>query len=324
MLDFDKSIISSLFECVDQTGADLVANTYHNLVVAYAPFIWTMTAIYIGIMFLQAQQGTKSFYDLMNATFRTVVILTLALNYNYFCLFIYDIATKEPLEILKAITVHGDKTDPVSLNQALDHYLNVGLAYANKLFMMGSWSNLTYFIFAFLVFVMTVLCSVMAAGLIILSKCAAIVLLALSPLFLFFALFDMTKGLCEAYVRHLITYSLVPVLTSAVLMILFSVDEYVIKFMEQFPQASFKTVAPFLFMCGVQIYLLAQVFSKASALGAGFALGSMMSTLSKAKDNVKTAANAVTAGKWGRAPLAALGRHYADIIAPGRANRGKK
>jgi type IV secretory pathway VirB6-like protein len=313
MIDFDHAIISSLFDCVDQVGANLVSDSYHNLVVAYSPFIWTMTAIYMGFLFLQAQQGAKSFYDFMNATFKAVVILTLALNYNYFCLFIYDIVTKEPLEVLKAIAVHGSDTGPATINQALDHYLNLGLAYANKLFLMGGWSNLTYFIFALLVFVMTILGSVFAAGLIILSKCAAVVLLALSPLFLFFALFEMTKGLCQSYVRHLITYALVPVIASAVLMILFSVDEYVIHFMDQFPKATFKAIAPFLFMCGVQIYLLAQVYSKAAALGAGFALASFMPTLSKAKDNMKAAANVMTGGLLG-------GRDKNATVAP-RASR---
>jgi len=60
-------------------------------------------------------------------------------------------------------------------------------------------------------------------------------------------------------------------------------------------------------MCGVQIYLLAQVFTKASALGAGFALGSLISTLNKAKDSVQKTANAMTGGNLGRHAMGAMG-----------------
>lgn len=309
MLDFQKAIVSSIFECVDKAGADLVAHTYHNLVNQYAGVMWVFVTLYAGFTFIQAMQGQKTFYDLLNTLFRIVIIMTLALNYEYFCLFIYDIFTKEPLMIMKAITIHGNDLGSSSINQALDHYLNLGLQSANQLWMMGGWSNITYSIFGILVFIMTALCGIFAAGLIILSKCALVILLALSPLFILFALFEMTRGMFESYVRHLLTYALVPILVSTVLMILLSVSDVVIQFMHQSPKMSFMAIAPFLFMNGVQIYLLAQVFAKASALGSGFALGGFVSTLRQAKASAGLITQAAAmGGAMGKKMLNTIGQ----------------
>ncbi|MBV9576407.1 MAG: type IV secretion system protein [Gammaproteobacteria bacterium] len=302
MLDFQRAIVSSIFECVDRAGADLVAHTYHNLVNQYAVVMWVFVTLFVSFNFIQAMQGQKSFYDLLNVLFRIVIIMTLALNYDYFCLFIYDIFTNEPLMIMKAITINGTDPSITSINQALDNYLNLGLKAANQLFMMGGWHNVAYLIFSGLVFIMTVICGIIAAGLIILAKCAIVILLALSPIFLFFAIFEMTKGMFEAYVRHLFTYALIPILISAILMILLSVTNVVIQFMNQYSKMSFTSITPFLFMSGIQIYLLAQVFSKASALGSGFALKGFVSTMSQMKDSATTFTRAM-GGNLGKAVL---------------------
>jgi type IV secretory pathway VirB6-like protein len=303
MADFEKSIVSSILDCVDQVGADLVAHTYANMVHHYADMIWIFAGIYLGFMFLQAMQGKHTFFDLLNITFRLVFILMLTLNYHYFCLFIYDVFTKEPLVMVKAITINGTNAGSQSISQGLDAYLNAGLVHANKLFMMGSWTNPTYCLFGALVLVAAVLGAIYAAGLIILAKCAITILLALSPLFIFCALYDMTRGMFEAYIRHLFTYALIPILSSAILMILFSVTDFVTQFMQQSPNSSFMAIAPFLFMCGIQVYLLAQVFSKASALGSGFALGGFASTMRQMKNNMGSIANAAAGGRVGKSLL---------------------
>lgn len=306
MINFEKAIISSLLDCVDQVGADLVASTYQNLVHQFSPLIYCLATIFIGILFIRAMRGLVSFDECMMSVLRLVAFLTLAMNYHYFCLFIYDVFTKEPLVLMQAMTIKGNGLiGTVSINGALDNYLNTGLSYATQIFMMGSWTNLTFFLMAFLVLASTYLAAIVATGLIIAAKCGSIILLALSPLFITLAIFDATKGFFEAYIKSLITFSLIPVLVSVILMILFSVAEYIIQFVNQHHILSFMTVMPFMMMSGIQVYLLMQVYGKASALAGGFSLKSAISTMQQAKDHISTAANVATGGSVGRKLLGA-------------------
>lgn len=301
MIDFEKAIISSLLDCVDQVGANLVASTYQNLVHQFSPLIFSLATLFIGILFLRAMRGLVSFDECIMSTLRLVGFLTLALNYHYFCLFIYDLVTKEPLVLMQAITIKSNGLiGSQSINGALDQYLNTGLHYANQIFMMGSWNNMTFFVMAFFVLLSTYFAAIVATGLIIVAKCGAIVLLALSPLFITLAIFDATKGFFEAYVKSLITFALIPVLVSVILMILFSVSEYIIQFMNQQPKQSFMSIIPFTMMSGIQVYLLMQVYGKASALAGGFTLKSAISTLQGAKDHFQKASHTALGGQVGK------------------------
>lgn len=271
MIDFQHSIISSLFECIDKVSADLVSNTYHNLAQQLAPMFYIFSSIYVGLLFVNAMRGVLSYHDMLLSSLKLVVLLTAALNYNYFCVFIYDIVTNEPLYIFKTITISGQKIQATTINEALDNYFNLGRAYTNKIFLMGGW-NPSFWIFGIIFFVAVFIENCVAAGLIILSKIAATILLALSPLFIFCAIFESTRDIFSAYLRQLITYSLIPVLACIIFMMTFSVASLLITFMNSYPKLSFTAAAPFLIMTFIQIYLLTHVYAKAAALASGFSL----------------------------------------------------
>lgn len=289
MMRFESQTISFLFETVDKVGAHLVANTYQNLVNHYSPVFYTLVSIYLGFCFIQMKRGHTSFNDFPIIVLRTVVILTFALNYHYFCLYLYDFFTNEPLNVCKAITIKGGAVTPLSVSHALDNFLNTGQQQAVKLFNMGSWNNLTYFVFGIIVFILVLVTTGIAAAVIVLAKCGSTILLALSPLFIFFALFDATKGLFDSYIRQLITYALMPIMTSAVLMILLSVSEIAFQTMDQHDLPNLISLLPLSLMCVIQMYLLLQVKNHAASLAGGFTLPAVGSTL---RDGLKGFANA--------------------------------
>jgi type IV secretion system protein VirB6 len=275
--------IAFLLEHVDKVGANLVARTYQNLVSHYSATIFTLTAIYIGFIFIQMQRGNYDANDFVVLIIRTVVILTLALNYSYFCIYIYDIFTNEPLKICQSITISGGVVEPTSISHSLDHFMNSGRNAAIHIMSMGAWSNPTYYLFGGLVFILVLVTAAIAAGLIVLSKCAMTILLALSPLFIFFALFDSTKPMFESFIRQLITYALIPIMTCAVLMILLSVTDIATNELNTSANPTFALLIPLCLMCVIQIYLLLQVKSKCSALSGGFTLPTVVSSLRQAK-----------------------------------------
>src|ERR1700721_2995191 len=131
MTPFEGNTISYVFEHVDTIGAHLVANTYRNLVSSYAAVFYTLTSVYIGLCFIKMKRGHYDANDFVMIMLRTVCILTLCMNYDYFCLFIYDVFTIEPLNICKALTLNGT-TNPLTISDALDQFLLAGGKAATK------------------------------------------------------------------------------------------------------------------------------------------------------------------------------------------------
>lgn len=248
--------------------------------------------------------------DLPFILLRMTCILTLALNYHYFCLFVYDVFTQGPLNICQAITIKGDSVSSVSVSNALDQFLRQGVLEANKLFDMGSWSNITYTIFGFSILLSTLIFSALAMGLIMLAKIASVIILSLSPIFIFFAMFDATKGLFDSYISQLVTYSLVPIMTCAVLMIILSVAQSVMGDMDSASKPSLSSLVPYFLSCLAQIWLMPQIQSKCAALASGFSLKGFVSTLQGVGNNMRAAGSMAMGGDSGRRLL----RNAASLV----------
>jgi type IV secretory pathway VirB6-like protein len=291
MNKFESNPISFLLESVDKVGADLVAKTYQNLVSHYSAVFFTLTAVYIGFVFIKMKRGHYDSNDFIMLILRAVIILTLAMNYEYFCLYLYNVFTNEPLIICQAITVNGSSTGSASVSHALDNFINGGMEATKHVFSMGGWSNPTYLIFGALVFILVLVAAAIATGLIVMAKCATTVLLALSPIFIFFALYDSTKGLFESYLRQLITFALIPIMTSAVLMILLSVVAIALSSLQEHVTPNIISLLPLCLMCIIQMYLLLQIKGKCSALAGGISLPSVISALKQSKSEMASAAN---------------------------------
>lgn len=309
MTDMKHEMIKFVFEQVDQVGAQLVASTYRNIVQHYSAVIFTLTTIYVGFVFIKMIRGHYDVNDFLMLILRTVILLTLALNYEYFCLFIYDVFTNVPLSLCRSITIHGNSAESVSITNALDNYLNSGWEVVTQLFKSGGWSNPTYMIFGVLVFILILLSTAVAAGLIVMAKCASTIILALSPIFIICAIFDTTKGLFDSYIRQLITYALVPIMTSAVLMIVLTVSQLAIHHITDGDSYSFLSLLPFCMMCVIQFFLLLQVKAKCSALASGFHLPSVISALRQSKSEFASVGNRVSnaAGSVSRNVSAMMG-----------------
>jgi type IV secretion system protein VirB6 len=300
MINYHDSIVDKLLGLVDKYSANFVANTYHHLVTDYRASIYLFVTIYVGFLFINMKRGILSFQDLPFTLLKMITILTLAMNYDYFYLYIYNVFTNAPLEICKAITLDGKEASVTTIANALDNFLKEGFEAANKLFGMGGWSNMTFTVFGIGVYIATFLAGAIATSLIFLSKIASSILLALSPLFIFLALFEATKGWFDSYIQHLFSYALIPIMACAVMMITLSVTESTIEFMGSEPNPSFTLLVPFMIACAIQIWLFLQVPQKCASLASGFNLKSFTASMKETKEAVKSVANVLTGGALGR------------------------
>jgi type IV secretion system protein VirB6 len=303
MIDYNDSIIGTLFTMVDTYSAKFVGTTYHNLVSSYSGVIYTMVTLYFGFVFISMKRGILSGADLPFIVLKVVSILTFAMNYDYFYLYIYNVFTNGPLELCKAITLTGKEATVSNITDALDNFISEGFIAANKLFSMGGWSNALLSLFGAGVFLATLVAGTIATGLIFLSKIASSILLAISPLFIVFALYDSTKGWFDSYIQHLFTYALIPVMACAVMMITLSVTETTIEFMSSGTNPSLKLISPFMLACAIQVWLFLQVPQKCASLASGFNLKSFTASMRDAGSAISSAANGLTGGQLGRALL---------------------
>lgn len=305
MFDYQGSIVGTMLKLVDKYSANFVANTYQNLVTQYSTTMYVFVTIYMGFIFMRMMRGIIPANDLPFIIIRCVTILTMALNYQYFYLYCYNVFTNFPLEICKAITLNGHEASVTSIANALDNFIKEGLEESNKIFAMGGWSNLNFTLFGLGLYVATIVAGAIATGLIFLSKIASAILLALSPFFIFLALYDSTKGWFDSYIQHLLGYALIPIMACAVMMITLSVTESTILFMGSEPNPSFTLLVPFIMACCIQSWLFLQVPQKCASLASGFNLKSFTSSASDIKEKALSAANMLTGGKAGRALLKA-------------------
>jgi type IV secretion system protein VirB6 len=313
MVDFNNGIVSAVFASVDETGANLVVNTYRNLVNTYEPVMWIFVTLFCGFYFLQMMFGAKAWGDTVPTVFKVVTVMVLATHYDYFGIFIYDIFTREPMEIMKCVSFNSDNINFVSVNHALDEIINAGFTFGNNLMLDGGWMNPIKFIMGFILMVVTALSVGFAAGLVVLAKASTIILLALSPLFIFFALYQSTKSMFDAWIQQLIGYALVPILTCTVVMINFNAMQVSIEMIKQAGTPKLTVIFPYVFMSIIQFYLLAHVLKKAASLAGGFSLAGFHSTMQQTKESIGKSLNAATGGKVGRAAMKTLGVMGASV-----------
>jgi type IV secretion system protein VirB6 len=136
------------------------------------------------------------------------------------------------------------------------------------------------------VFVIGSLLCVYALLQFIYAKMMMAVALALGPIFILFLLFDSTKNLFAAWLHTLITLALIPIVTSAILVLMLSVINVTLPSIK-LPAESmqFYGIAPFLALSLATTLILSQVFHICTSLGGGISLSSM----SQGADIAKTA-----------------------------------
>jgi type IV secretion system protein VirB6 len=117
-----------------------------------------------------------------------------------------------------------------------------------------------------------------AAVLLLISKIGLHVWLAVGPMFVLLAMFEATKQFTNSWLGQTVTFSLLPMLTSAVIYLLLSLCKSYLGDLEKvdaLKDPGPNQTAPLLFLCGAAAIFLAQIPSFASGLGGGVAISTL-------------------------------------------------
>jgi type IV secretion system protein VirB6 len=302
-----SSFLTDTLGTVDAVIGSFVKMTYHNLVLANSGIITSIFTFYVILLGYRFVSHTET-ADLATIMRRMVVMLcvySLIMRWDLYNIFIYNVFTNEPGNIAKVLVKSsGQMQSGSSIYQALDNLYCLVIDSSKKLFAMASLNKdgLCFILYGLLVFsIGTVMC-VIALLLFIYSKMVMAIGLALGPLFILGILFEGTKGPLVAWINKLITTALIPIVTSAILILMLSVINVTLPNMGLSPEKSqFNYIAPFLGLSLATALILSQVLSICSSLGGGITLAS----LSKGVDLAKSALE--------KSGMNATGRKAADI-----------
>jgi len=285
-----NTFFSDTLNTVDAVIANFVNNAYQNFIQANASIITlllTVYVIFIGYRFLNHDHHFN-----MNQIMRHMIIMLIVygmvMNWELYNIFVYNIFTNEPGNIAKVLVNSAGHQSSEGLSQALDSVYKAVMDAVGGFFGQASFSGtgIAFFFYGILVYVIGSLMCIFALVLFIYSKMMMAVSLALGPIFILFYLWDTTKGMFSAWLQKLFTLALIPIVTSAILMLMLSVINVTLPSMNQPAESmQFYGIAPFLGLSLATTLILSQVLQICSALGGGITIASVP----KAADITQTA-----------------------------------
>lgn len=282
MIVFD-SFFSGSMKTVDAVITNFVHNAYVHFIQANANVITLLFTLYVMMIGYQFLSHNHHFQinDVIKRVILMLCVFGMVMNWQLYHLFVYNIFTNEPAHISQIlIGAAGDGHAAGDIAAALDGICDaVGNAVIGFFGQISfSASGLAFLLYGLLVLFIGLLMVVYALLLFIYAKMMMAVSLALGPVFILFIMWEPTRGLFSAWLNKLITIALIPVITSAVLVLMLSVINVTLPNLKlPVEEMQFVGIIPFLGLCLTTILILSQVIRISSSLGGGIAIAGLSS-----------------------------------------------
>ena len=238
--------------------------------------------------------------DAWKHVFKMAAVFGIATSWGWFHMFFYDVFVNGPDSFIAALT-GGDTS-----KTGLDNVFQTGFKAANKIFETSSWFDLAQISIGLSIILLTVVTVGYALFLLILSKFALAILLAIGAIFIVLYLFDATRTLFSSWVNSLLNYALVPILTFALLHLVLRIMK---SYTDQLAVAAasgkltFADVPGFFLFGVITLVVLMQVPSMAAGLAGGLSLSTGGAPMAMAASGVLggrwAGKRAFKFGKWG-------------------------
>lgn len=328
-----NSFISDTLNTVDLVIGNFVSTAYANFVQGNSDVItlaFTVYVMFLGYQFLNHQQN----FNLSTVTRHILVMVCvygMIMNWQLYQLFVYNVFTNEPGNIAKVLVNASKPHTAGNIVDALDGVyravVNTTMGFFGQVGFTAT--GIAFLCYGILVFLIGSLLCVFALLLFIYAKMMMAVVLALGPIFILFILWEPTKGMFASWLRTLITLAMIPVVTSAILVLMLSVINVTLPNVNMPPEnLQFYGIAPFLGLSLATTLILTQVFRICSTLGGGLSLVSLSAGVAIATSAFhrtgmasasRTAAKLVTEqGKTGKTKNNLRAKHYNRRVVHGK------
>ena len=218
-----------------------------------------------------------SLQEAIKHIFMAVIVYLFATQVGLFTDITYDLFTNAPNQIMGKVLSHSGGPNASGINTFIGNAYDQGIRTAADLMFGTGWS-IGLKIMGTLVAAATIALCGYAGFLVVMSKIAVAVLLGLSPLFIAFLMFKTTRGLFEGWLRQLINFALIPLLTYAIMLFCLAIVATPINDLmvaQQSGNITTTEVMPYIATCFVSFLLLLQVMGIASGIAGGISLSTL-------------------------------------------------
>ena len=246
----------------------------------------------IGYLFLIGRMQ-MTLAELFPRVLKGAIIYVLVTNVGILTQTVYNLFTAVPEALATFLVAQGGE-DAGSVNGQVEIVWKMGMNAASAIMDKSGITSVGVWLTGFSVGAVTIGLVVYAAFLIMLSKLAVGVLLALAPFFIIIYLF-------EGYLRQLITFALVPVFIYGLLALLLSIMNMMSNTLAKaadIDEVNLSHVAPYIVTMLISLLLSTQVMGWAAGLGGGFSLSSAGAMAASAKGALAGGEMAGGGAKW--------------------------
>lgn len=277
--------MESLISHVDSIILGFVQGSFGSLTVTIQILWQLMFIIFIAVYgYKVIISGRFSASDLVWHCLKIIILLVIATEWDTFFLLVYNMATDLPSDLAglliaaAADNIGSGANDENSANQALSIFFDRGMTVSSKLLEGAGWSDFGQYMYSGLVWFGTIGLTGYSTMLIVLSKLAVAILLAVGPVFILLLVFTNTKSLFEGWLRTLLNYAIVPIFVYALLALILMLIEQPLTILEQNSDTNsnlLSYIGPFLLTAVVSILLLSQILNMAASVTGGVSLSTM-------------------------------------------------
>lgn len=277
--------MESLISHVDSIILGFVQGSFGSLTATIQTLWRLMFVVFIAVYgYKVIISGRFSASDLIWHCLKIIILLVIATQWDTFFLFVYNMATDLPsdfagLLIASAADNAGtEASDEASANLALSEFFDRGMTVSSKLLEGAAWNDFGQYLYAGLVWFGTIGLTSYSTMLIVLSKLAVAILLAVGPIFILLLIFVNTKSLFEGWLRTLLNYAIVPIFVYALLALILMLIEQPLRILEDNSDTESELlsyIGPFLLTAIVSMLLLSQILNMAASITGGVSLSTM-------------------------------------------------
>ena len=268
--------VVSIIDATEAATQDYVRNVWTAFDTVAQPIIVAIGTLALAVTGYLLLTGQLRLPDILPRLVRWAIVLTLLLNVPGLYNLAYAIVTDVPDAVagfMLAETATAPTEDEVL--GMIETVMNAGMESASAVWEDSGYLDLSSHMVSLLLLITALALAVVATVLLMLSKLAVGILLAVGPFFLLLRLVDVGKGLFEGWLRQLLTFALVPVFVYSLIALNFEILEEAHTQLEQatlLNQLTLTNIVPFILVAIANLLLLTQVMSWAGGVGGGIAL----------------------------------------------------
>ena len=267
--------IRSIVEATEVATETYVLNVWTAFDATAQPLVAALATCALAVLGYLLFTGQLRTAQLLPRLFRWAILLVVLLNMPQIYTVAYPLVTEIPDALARFLLAEAGGLDEDRVLGMVESVLQAGAGSAGAVWKDSGYLDLSSHVVSLLLLVSGVALAVTAMTLLMLSKLAVGILLAVGPFPLALRLLEVGRGLFEGWLRQLLTFALVPVFIYSLIALNFGIlgtasqqltDATVAN------QLTLTNIIPFVLVAVANLLLLTQVLSWAGGVGGGVAL----------------------------------------------------